>query len=97
METINILKRARELIKDRKNWCQFSAIISKGADGSFAYCALGALNRISSASFYEIGVAGNELRKDPEVKGSIAIFNDTHTHAEVLALFDRRIAALGKK
>lgn len=36
------------------------------------------------------------LRRDEAVTITVSVFNDTHSHTEVLAMFDRCIAALEK-
>lgn len=83
-----VLIAARELIKDPKRWCG-RAPMSK-ADGNCAATAIwtAAHNRTApggpaDAAYYHLAsTMGVKHPKD---------FNDTHNHAEVLAMFDRAI------
>ncbi len=99
-----ILKEARALIADEKNWTQgdyarSSLGNSTGVKNEDAecFCAIGALAKvqgitpnddITGASYLALEASGGE-----QTLGFIvARYNDDHTHAEVLALFDRAIA-----
>jgi hypothetical protein len=86
ISTLDVLLAARKLIEKPENWCQY-----RYGTGS-AMCAEAAILRSSFASSHSgysalvavcdlIGAKWTDL---PE-------FNDAHTHAEVLALFDRAI------
>lgn len=57
--------------------------------GAVCWCAIGACEAVSSDRFV-VGGALTQLNR--HVRGT-ADFNDTHTHQEVLALFDKAIAA----
>ncbi len=78
----DVLRAARAKIEKPENWCQ----------GSFrnghAYCALGAV-RESSYGVIRYIEACDVLER---LAGPIPKYNDSHTHAEVLSLFDRAIA-----
>lgn len=95
METINVLKLARSKIKNAKFWCQGHYFVEVPGEPK-AYCAIGALQEATSNN-EEFTEALFFLAKDPEITDGVAKFNDTHTHDEVLALFNRRIAALEEK
>mgnify|MGYP001616956617 CR=1 FL=1 len=87
------LKRARALIATPEQWCQGQSFKVVVAPDVTAFCALGALNCVT--------VHGSDMRVAVEAlqitlgHPDIAGFNDTHTHAAVLALFDRAIAQAG--
>ncbi len=105
METVEILEKARELISDESRWTKGEyARDDRGQDiefndpGACAFCALGAVLVASGAEDdCDSVTADADRRLTQEVGGSfindVARFNDSHTHAEVLALFDRAIAA----
>ena len=86
-----ILIRARALIADEKDFCQ------SGWGGNGRRCAVHAI-------FDAAAVPDNVSRDEvPAVcvlvqlcKVPLHDFNDRHTHAEVLALFDRGIVEAGK-
>jgi hypothetical protein len=92
MEPKEILIRARKLIDHPDKWIKGMFTFGGG------YCAVGALFKAG------IDRCGIEWDKNPAylalVKstgtepGEVGRFNDTHTHAEVLAAFDRAIASL---
>ena len=44
MNAIELLKRARALIVDEKNWCQ-GCMVGMGQHGQSQHCVLGAINR----------------------------------------------------
>ena len=89
------LAAARDLIKDPSGWTQgFFARDKSGNEVSVrdpsavCFCASGAISRIpSSASRDRVFRCLEE-----QMNGYIPKFNDSHSHAEVLAAFDRAIA-----
>lgn len=85
------LIRARAVIESPENWAKSGSEL----DGHKT-CALGALSRV-----LEWGVIGSPAHRalsaqcaDAPIAGLIQAFNDTHTHAEVLAAYDRAIASV---
>lgn len=96
-----ILIAARKKIEKPENWTQGQAARNKfqhWCDPTYAFatcwCALGAIRSVvgrdlESDTFFVS--AYKELVKVSEDR-LIARFNDSHTHEEVLALFDRAIA-----
>jgi hypothetical protein len=97
MNTVEILKAARAKIEKEENWCQ--GAYARDADDNDVddkspracrWCAWGALNVIENVMFSDVGY--NALVEYCSGQG-VGGFNDTHTHAEVLALFDKAIAA----
>ena len=82
-----VLTTARALISKPENWIK--AAYEKGA----AFCASGAMAKAGQSLYYFN--AYELLRK--EMGGGILRFNDSHTHEEVLAAFDRAIAKAHEK
>lgn len=96
---VQILKDARALIADEENWTQcFRAldgegkIIDERSRYACKFCSVGAIARVSAGSGADEMAVRDLLRKSLTGGHTITSFNDTHTHAEVLALFDRAIA-----
>lgn len=99
MNRLELLKAARALISDPKAWIQ--GFYAKAADGDIAiafddnavcFCAVGAV-----IHFQGDWQASAEALLDVEAGRfdstccSMIDFNDKHTHAEVLAVFDATI------
>jgi hypothetical protein len=102
MTTVEILEKARELISDRNRWAKGHFAKTKEgrncntlSEEAFSFCSLGALCKI--IDIHVMSVTGKEatetLRRSLPSGTDIAGFNDTHRHSEVIALFDRAIAA----
>lgn len=98
MTTLEILEAARRLIEKRENWTRaWWALDAAGnpvdsTDPSgVCFCIAGAINRASDRN----GRAAFEALERQITSGprQIIQFNGGHTHEEVLALFDRAIAA----
>lgn len=94
-----VLIAARAKIEDPKNWTQGEcARDSKGKEvhsrneRAVCWCSIGA---IAHASGFYYGFDKTIAALESVIPGSISTFNDTHTHAEVLAKFDEAIAAQG--
>lgn len=97
MKVSKVLIAARAVIADPKNWTKGS--FAKDANGHKRYaiapeavcwCALGAVMRVGAndvlfgaACYWLDGAAGTWMGG----------YNDAHTHAEVLEVFDRAIAS----
>lgn len=91
--TLDILISARAWLADPDRWIQGASW--HNADGVYTdnpaavvqTCAIGAVALIDYDHYFD---AVNQLR---EAMGGVAVddFNDEHTHAEVLAAFDRAI------
>lgn len=98
MTDLEIIKGARELISDPERWSQgWYAHDKKGnwtdfsSDSACRWCAMGAIRKQTNGDdrdclyLYELLVGDD---------GSLNVFNDIHTHAEVVALFAAAIARL---
>lgn len=105
METIDVLRAARERIATPDKWCQQvlgidahgNQLMPEDLSRAVQCCAEGAVFLIAgeddgwSAMYALI----DQLKgADSERMAPVSKFNDTHTHAEVLALFDKAIASL---
>ncbi len=101
MQTVEILKAARDLISDPVHWTQGASVRDSngrwspdGADG-YSWCIFGALAKVSdepgssTGTLSHLSIALEKLH--PEFDYGIATFNDSHTHKEVLAVFDEAI------
>lgn len=94
MKASETLIRAKAVIKDPKNWTQGTFARNSlgeaaGAISSSAvcFCSLGALKRIEWSSSFHL-----QLRLNEAACGSIVDYNDTHTHEQVMEVWDKAIA-----
>lgn len=96
MKTSEILIKARDLIADPKRWTRGVWATDRNGescmpemDGACAWCAVGALRRASDGPqfFCALEALRDELGDRDPIK-----FSDTHTHAEVMTMFDTAIA-----
>lgn len=104
-EAVDTLRKARELIQEPARWTQHAeardrqgASVSPLWDDACQWCAWGAAWRAYHAS----GARGDVWfaaidTLEASVEEHVPRFNDRHSHAEVLAAFDRAIAALEGK
>lgn len=93
MNVIDVLERARAIIADPKDWCRGDF----HRDG--ARCAMGAImvaapmTRVRGDKlFLGAMIALQDTVCAMSKCRNIATFNDSHTHSDVLAAFDRAIA-----
>ncbi len=89
-----VLRAARKLIRNRKNWCR-QVYSRAGAAGQMRYCAIGAVRYLpdpisESSRSMAVRLLGKAL---PESYSNVASFNDHRrtTHEDVLKLYDRAI------
>ncbi|MGV2110128.1 DUF6197 family protein [Agrobacterium salinitolerans] len=102
MNTVQILKEARALIADGGKWTQgafarnsLGEKVDPSEEGAVCFCAIGALAKAAGANPESELPAENLLVTEMlelDARECIPEFNDSHTHADVLALFDRAIA-----
>ena len=101
MNTLEILTAARAKIADEKNWCQndyarsaVGELVIPTEDSACSWCSLGSIFSVvgsMGASYVHSEFLGRYMDKP------ITIFNDSHTHAEVLAAWDKAIAECAKE
>ena len=84
-EIAGILRRAKALIDTEDKW--FGPVTHQGPN-----CALTAINNISGKSLGRDNPIYKALMRAMPGASSVAMWNNTHTHAEVMAAFDRAIA-----
>jgi hypothetical protein len=101
-EVLETLRAARAQITERENWTQ--GCMARDRDGNvcsphsadaYSFCAFGAI--VVAVGGYDAAKSARErlwhkLSKMEE--RCLSIYNDSHTHEEVLALFDAAIARL---
>lgn len=91
MQTYEVLEKALALIEDEENWCQ-GRLHDNGR-----YCAIGAYHTADHGHWFgRLSSSGQKARRaliDALPTGGFdpAAFNNTHSHAEVIALFHRAI------
>ena len=95
MNTLQVLIEARALIADPNNWFGGG---NYNASSPFRLCALSAIGyvEVKNGSISCVRTSGAEdalARVLGRPVSHIPRFNDSHKHSEVLALFDRAIAA----
>lgn len=104
-DPIEILSKAKDLISDPAKWTTGASYRdAKGRDVSYSakvcsFCAIGAINAIANPTasvriWPEQEEAFTLLQRVIVANsddGYISAFNDNHTHAEVLAMFDLAI------
>lgn len=85
---VEVLVEARGLIADESRW-------TTGMASNGPYCAMGALYaaRGEAVAAPIIHMPAYKVLKAALGGGEVGRFNDSHSHAEVLALFDRAIGA----
>lgn len=87
MTTVEFLRAARALIESPETWTQLRLY----ANGR--YCAVGALMAVPGLqSRCEADMALQGVLAGMGEEPALSLFNDRHSHGEVLALFDRAIA-----
>lgn len=101
LSTIEILTRAKALIQDPKNWTQGE--YARSAEGipigerhprATCFCSMGAIRRVTGSSSNLFYKNLDALRAVEVVTCEpLSEYNDSHTHAEVIAKFNEAIAA----
>lgn len=102
---LQFLRDVREVLKDRQHWCQRSLAYDVRGEAigptnyaAFQWCLIGAARKvIGDVVHYEVSdKALNAFAEDLgfESPDSVATFNDTVGHGEVIDLLDKRIAYL---
>ncbi len=99
------LQKARALISDPDCWC-INRLSQIGPSGRMQYCAIGAVQQVAVwGTWAEAHTALAKVaaqRLDEPYHGMfsgkhIAEYNNSHTHAEVLSMFDEAIQSLEAK
>lgn len=97
---LTVLKAARAKIAKPEHWTQGTGArdrdglsVSPQRANAFSFCSYGAVEAVLPAMLNGRRRAINHLKRLVPF-GQLATFNDDHTHAEVLNLFDKAIARL---
>lgn len=99
IDILSVLKQARKLIEKPGQWTQNALardVNGKDVDplssDAVRYCSLGAIDNI------DLGEAGNGAHRALSITAGVgdifAVYNDSHNHAEVLAVWDKTIMLL---
>jgi hypothetical protein len=88
MSVLETLIKARALIEKHENWTQ-----GKFFDNRGRRCALGALYDAEGIPYTQSATTPSDKALRSAMGEFPGTFNDTHTHADVLAAFDRAIEA----
>src|SRR5438128_2331837 len=94
-----LLRNARALIAAPSNWTvncyardAYNQKVEYHSPEAISFCALGALNRAYQEATNSCCAHPDLLSTDGVLHAQLGVFNDAHTHQEVLALYDRAIA-----
>lgn len=96
------LKAAKALIADPKNWLQggyardaqgVNEYLMGNDEGAICFCSLGALQKVANTMHEEDTDAYEVLTQTAIALGATSVpsYNDNHTHAEVMAFWDKAI------
>lgn len=107
MTDLEIIKASRELIADKSRWCQgyyaftFDGIQVHGyRPVAVRWCSVGAIQRFAKDYDLEqkelhVGRIRNRIERLMPALGylgeNLAVFNDAHTHEEVIQMWDHVI------
>jgi hypothetical protein len=101
MTPLETLKAARQLISTPDSWTQ--EVFARDKDGlrvdaqseeAVCFCSFGAIERFTGCKNLSEVEQHLDNVCEKYFRTNVISFNDTHTHAEVLALFDAAIAEL---
>jgi len=99
---LEVLTEARDLIADPAHWTQgwfardmFGGSVDARSPSAACFCTLGAFGRALGRHFMDVtGHPAVERLRSLLPRQDIARFNDTHSHADVIAAFDHAIDAV---
>lgn len=104
MKTLTLLKKARKVISKEENWTRGElarnfnggAAVPNSTD-AVCWCSMGAMRKFVELDFITPALDELILAMPIGYRQSVVTFEDSHTHAEVLALFDKAIENLSSK
>lgn len=100
----DLLKQAKQVIADEENWTQ--RVLARNAENYMVavdsaaackFCSIGAILKVIYPLYTETYVRDTKyalLRNcllDTGYSGSLGSYNDTHTHAQVMQMWDKAI------
>jgi hypothetical protein len=93
---LDLLTRAQDLIRDPAHWHQgWFAVDADGREcpsdskQAVCFCSIGAMARAKPETHQLTQLARKYLQEAIGLEQSIVDFNDTHTHDQVMAMWDR--------
>jgi hypothetical protein len=100
INTLEILTASRAKIADKNNWCQVAsarnfmgASVSPYSITACSWCSVGAIECVEKSVFD----TSAHVQLEAFMGNDIGEFNDTHSHSEVLAAWDKAIAECAKE
>lgn len=98
MNTVDVLRGAKAILSDERNWTQNGALYRRRDDGGMSYCVYGAMGHVTTGE----EIPGVSIANSPAAKAfqraigmqMVGSFNDSATHEEVIDAFDRAILSL---
>lgn len=106
MNYLELLKAGREIISNPDNWCQDGIAFAENSvlpisacdSKAVSWCSVGALYKANGRDSVDNDLMQAYCALEAMTPGgSIPKYNDTYTHEEVLALWDRTIAMVTAK
>ena len=94
---LDIALRTRETLKDPTKWCQCAMTNYKGQHCVIGHVELVVGNFFIGAGYGQAKKLFNEMEVYETGLHGAVIHNNSHTHAEVLELFDKGIETLMEK
>ena len=102
MKISDVLIKAKTLIQDPENWTQgvlardnLYEPVPATSRNAVCFCTYGAVDRAlgleNSIQYHEVTRLLRKVCAAISGSSMVAVYNDTHTHPEVLALFDKAI------
>lgn len=97
-QVITNLRNCKKLITPRDKWCQGVQARTKegikildNSSRAYSYCIAGAIRKVLSNFIYDIEAFPEYEYLTKVMNEDAVIYNDTHTHEEVLAKFNEAI------
>lgn len=104
IDILEVLKKAKKKIAKKKNWCQ--GVMARDKEGNptkyhggeaAKFCAMGAVYRVCyehKMYWLDTSLDAMDLLEEQARTNDMIGYNDTHTHKEVLSIFDMAIKDL---
>jgi hypothetical protein len=91
MKPAEVLRGAKALIQDPAHWCQFEMCLPEWDGLAKRFCSVGALFEFNPHPRDCVVFLDRAAKELSAGRFSIAGYNDSRTHAEVMLLWDRAI------
>jgi hypothetical protein len=101
MTPLEVLVAGRDLLSDPDRWTQRALARDKKGEATdnpwdakaTCFCSLGAVHKVLGSGELELKFEVKQYLSQAAPTHSIVPYNDNHTHAEVLAVWDEAIKA----